>query len=237
MLSPINLHRDLRVAGTVLVLLLIPILTHAAERRGGIEIGSKGVKATVVEIGEGQNGAQVKTIMTEVSNTTVVAGAVGNGAFAADAIRDTAAEAGKFAKKMQGEFGVSPKNIRVIGSSGLPQASNRSELVKAVQEATDLAPMEFLTPCREVELTIRGLIPDVERGQGVLVDVGSGNTKGGFIGMDGQPTCFSVPLGSVTYANRVKQGAAGKPFAEAAAALRGRSSSRRSVNRLALNPV
>ena len=159
--------------------------------------------------------------MTEVSNTTVVAGAVGNGAFAADAIRDTATEAGKFAKKMQEEFGVSLKNIRTIGSSGLPQALNRAELVKAVQEATGLAPMEFLTPCREVELTIRGLMPEAERSQAVMVDVGSGNTKGGFLGTDGRPTCFSVPLGSVTYATRVKQAAAGKPFAEAAAAMRG----------------
>ena len=53
MLLPIDAQRVLRLLETVIVLLLMPVLTYAAERRGGIEIGSKGVKATVVEIGDG----------------------------------------------------------------------------------------------------------------------------------------------------------------------------------------
>jgi hypothetical protein len=214
------LSRVIGQAGLALSLILIPFVSLAGERRGGIEIGAKGVKATVVELGDGQSGPTVKTLMTEIANTTVSAGMSAEGRFAADAIRDTAAEAGKFTRKMREEFQVLPQNIKVIGSSGVPQASNRDELVKAVEDATGLEKMEFITPCREAELTIRGLVPELERGQVVLVDVGSGNTKGGLIGPHGQPICFSVPFGSVTYVNRVKKEAAGKPFPEAADGLR-----------------
>jgi hypothetical protein len=52
------------------------------------------------------------------------------------------------------------------------------------------------------------------------MDIGSGNTKGGYIASDGRPVIFSVPLGSVTFANRVTKDVPGKPFAEAADRLR-----------------
>jgi len=192
----------------------------AAERRGGIEIGAKGVKATAVELGGSPDRPTVKTILNAVSNTTVTTGVVKTGKYSADAIRDTAQEAGKLAKRLRDELGIPPEKIRVIGSSGLPPASNRDELINAVKIATGLPAMEFLTPCREVELNIAGLVPDAERKNAVLVDVGSGNTKGGFIGPESQGVCFSVPLGSVTYAERVKKDSPGKPFPAAASELR-----------------
>jgi len=221
MLVAISRCRVLRTAWPAVAFLLVAPLLYAGERRGGIEIGAKGVKATVVEISDAAGSPAAKTIMTEVSNTTVVAGVAPGGLYSAEAIRDTAVEAGKFAQKIRDEFQVPPQNLRVVGSSGLPQASNRDELAKAVREATGAyEPMEFLTPCREVQLTILGLIPEAERNRALLVDVGSGSTKGGFLGSDGHPTCFSVPLGSVTYANRVKKDLSGKSFPEKASELR-----------------
>ena len=40
--------------------------------------------------------------------------------------------------------------------------------------------MEFITTCREVQLTIAGLVPRADWQLAVLFDIGSGNTKGGF---------------------------------------------------------
>lgn len=196
----------------------------AAERRGGIEIGAKGVKATAVEIGEGPSGRTIKTILNKVSNTTVTAGVVETGKYDPNAIRETATEAGNFARLMRDEFGIPPEKVRVIGSSGLPTATNRHALVEAVKEATGLPAMEFLSPCREVELTIAGLTTEAERKNAILVDVGSGNTKGGYIGTGNQPVCFSIPLGSVTYAGRVSRDSPREPFPAAAGRSFGRSS-------------
>jgi exopolyphosphatase/pppGpp-phosphohydrolase len=205
---------------TALALLVTALPAAAAERRGGIEIGAKGVKATVLELDTGPSGPTSRTIMTEVSNTTVAAGVVGTNKYSAGAIRETAAEAGKFAKQMREQYGVPSEKIQVIGSSGLPGASNRNELVEAVREATGLAPLRFITPCEEVGLIIAGLLAEPERSRALLVDIGSGNTKGGYLGAGGQTVCFSVPFGSVTFADRVKKDAPGQAFADAADQLR-----------------
>ncbi len=208
------------VAALTLLVASSPAGSTAAERRGGIEIGSKGVKATAVELEDTPGGPAVKTILANVSNTTVSSGVVKTRKYAADAIQETAVEAGKFARKMIDELGIPAEKIRVIGSSGLPAAPNREELVAAVAKATGLPAMEFLTPGREVELTIAGLVPEPERPRALLVDVGSGNTKGGFIGAGGNVSVFSVPFGSVTFADRVTKDAAGGSFPATAERLR-----------------
>ena len=188
---------------------------QAAERFGGIEIGAKGVKATVVEVAPGTS-TPPKAIMSSdyISNTTLAEGVVQTKKFSSAAIQETAEEAAKFAQRIRQEFDVAPERIRVVGSSGLPKdATNRDELVSAVQTATGLAPMTFLDPAEEVKLTILGLLSATERGNSLLVDVGSGNTKGGLLQPDDSLVYFAVPVGSVTYANRVTQSAPGKPFA------------------------
>ena len=198
-------------------------IPQSAERFGGIEIGAKGVKATVVEVVPG-TGTPPKTIMNSdyISNTTLAEGVVKTKKFSSAAIQETAEEAGKFARRIREEFNVPSDRIRVVGSSGLPkEATNRDDLTNAVRAATGLAPMTFLDPPEEVKLTILGLpLTEAERDESLLVDVGSGNTKGGLLGRDNRLVHFAVPFGSVTYANRVTQDAPGKPFAQAAAQLR-----------------
>jgi hypothetical protein len=191
----------------------------AAERRGGIEIGSKGVKMTVVELAE-KPGGPAKVLQSAIVNTTISAGVVKTGRYSPDAIHETAEAAGVFARRLRGEFGLGSDRIRVVGSSGLPSASNRQELIDAVSQATGLPPMEIISTCREVELTIAGLVPRADWPNAALIDIGSGNTKGGYFRPDGKGVFLSVPLGSVTFVDRVTKDGKGKPFAEAAEQLR-----------------
>ncbi len=226
-----------RTAVWALLVLGLAAPAGAADRRGGIEIGAKGVKAVVVEVDSGQGGVFSQTLMNQVSNTTVAAGTANGGLFSQQAIDDTATAAGEFAQEMKNKFQIPAEKIRVVGSSGLPNAANRSELVQAVAKTTGLAPMEFLTPCREVELTIQGLVPPAERDNALLIDVGSGNTKGGVIGSSGQAACFSVPLGSVTYATRVAKDTDGNaPFPAAADALQPSLLAKPLAEQVAANP-
>ena len=191
----------------------------AAKRRAAIEIGSKGVKMTVIELTE-KPGSPVKVLQSAAVNTTIAAGVVKHWAYSPDAIRETADTVGDLFKLAHGELGLGPEQIRVIGSSGLPPASNRQELIVAVSQATGLAPMEFITPAREVQLTIAGLVPTADWPKTALFDIGSGNTKGGFLRHDGEVVSLSLPLGSVTFADRVTKDGKGKPFDEAASVLR-----------------
>jgi hypothetical protein len=191
----------------------------AAERRAAIEIGSKGVKMTVIEL-TAQSANPVTVLQSAAVNTTIAAGVVTTGTYSPDAIRETADAAGDLVKHARDEFGLGLEQIRVIGSSGLPRASNRGELVESVRRATGLGPMEFITPAREVQLTIAGLVPNADWPKTALVDIGSGNTKGGFLRQDGEVVSLGVPLGSVTFADRVTKDALGKPFDEAVSLLR-----------------
>ena len=191
-------------------------------RYAGIEVGAKGVKAIVIEVGL----SSAQNVMEGISNTTLAQGNAKTGLFSESAIGDTAEEAGKFAERIREEFKVSANKVSVIGSSGLPKASNRDALVKAVADATKLGPMTFITPSDEVKYTIKGLLSnESERAGALLVDVGSGNTKGGYLKGDGVVN-FSIPFGSVTFENRVAAEVAKgeKPFPETAAQHCGRAS-------------
>ncbi len=174
---------------------------------------------TVIELADKPD-QPAKVLLSAASNTTIASGAVKTRKYSPDAIQETATAAAGFVKRLQGEFGLGPEQIRVVGSSGLPSATNRQELVDAVAQATGLPPMELITPCREVELAIAGLVPRSRWQNSAFVDVGSGNTKGGCLGSDGRGACLSVDLGSVTFADRVSKDANGKPFDEVAEALR-----------------
>jgi hypothetical protein len=81
--------------------------------------------------------------------------------------------------------------------------------------------MTFIDVRREAELSIEGVVPRKHTAAAVLIDVGSGNTKGGFRDGDKGAVTFGVPYGSVTFADAAGKRAGKGSFADKAAALRG----------------
>src|SRR5207237_384518 len=78
--------------------------------------------------------------------------------------------------------------LYVVGSSGLFSAiegkkdavkANQDALAEAIREACGLK-MTFIDVTREAELSIDGVIPAKHAAVSMLLDIGSGNTKGGF---------------------------------------------------------
>jgi hypothetical protein len=185
---------------------------------GGIEVGSKGVKATAIRAIENDDGYAVKLVYAEVVNTTIMQ--LKEGKFAPDVIRDTAAAISKLLARMKTEYKVPESHIGIVGSSGL-RADNPQDLIKAVREKTGKT-MSFLDVETEVQLSIVGTIPQRyrtktgwadNRGISVLIDVGSGNTKGGYQTIRQLPTgtadydyvTVSIPKGTVTFTGEVNQ--------------------------------
>ncbi len=184
---------------------------------GGIEVGSKGVKATAIRATESEDGYNVKLVYAEVVNTTIMQ--LKDGKFAPDVIRDTATAIGKLLTRMKTEYDIPEDRIGIIGSSGL-RADNPQDLVKAVREKTGKT-MSFLDVETEVQLSIVGTIPQRyraknggwidNRGISMLLDIGSGNTKGGYQTIRQMPTgvadydyvTVSIPKGTVTFTNEV----------------------------------
>jgi exopolyphosphatase/pppGpp-phosphohydrolase len=198
-----------------------------ADLHGGIEIGAKGVKATVIDVTGGADGYDVKVLLAATQNTTLTAGLAASGQFDAKALKDTAAAVARFAAVMRKEQNVPTARIYVVGSSGLfsaiedkPDAikTNQESLARAVREAADFR-MDFIDVRREVELSIAGIVPARYAGSAVLLDVGSGNTKGGYR-QDRECVFVGIPYGSVTFADRVKKASPARTYAESADALR-----------------
>ncbi len=71
---------------------------------GGIEVGSKGIKATAIRVSENEEGYSVKLIYAEVVNTTVMQ--LKDNKFAPEVIRDTVAAVGKLMARMKDEYKV-----------------------------------------------------------------------------------------------------------------------------------
>jgi exopolyphosphatase/pppGpp-phosphohydrolase len=216
----------------VVVVSLAAVLFIASPSRaavyGGIEIGAKGVKATVVDANPGADGLEVNVLMSGTQNTTLVAGLAATGRFKEDALKNTAAAVAKYAEQMKKEYKVPAEHIYIVGSSGLFSAiAGRKDDIKTDQELLGAAvsgacnlPVTFITVEREVALSIAGAVPAKFADSAVLLDVGSGNTKGGYRDGDKGYVTVSVPFGSVTFADAVKKRAGEGNFAESAAAAR-----------------
>lgn len=187
---------------------------------GGIEIGSKGIKAIVVRVSSEDEGYAVKILYAEIVNTTPVQ--TKDGKFTPEAIRDTGVAVGRFYQRMLQEYRIPPDQVHIVVSSGLV-GENPQDLAAEVRKRTNQTPA-FLDVDSEVQLTISGAIPKRykvgqkwydNRGISVLIDIGSGNTKGGYqqlrqvaIGSpDYDYVSWGITKGTVTYTTEVSRAA------------------------------
>jgi len=192
------------------------------ELYGGIEIGAKGIKSLVLRVINEDEGYNVTILNAEVINTTLVQ--TRDGKFTQQAIRDTGQVVQRFYQRMQQEFRVPADQINVIGNSGLI-GDNPQDIADEVKRRIGVE-IDFLDIETEVQLTIAGTIPRRyrvgrtwydNRSVSVMVDVGSGNTKGGYQQLRqvaiGRPdydyVSWGMPIGTVTFTNEVNKLAGG----------------------------
>jgi exopolyphosphatase/pppGpp-phosphohydrolase len=184
-------------------------------RYAGLEIGGRGVKATVVEV---LPSGVIRRLMSKTQPTKLTV--LEDGKFRGVAIDQTAEAMSKYAKEIREMWKVPDERIHAVGSSGVPAASNVDDLKKAVKKATGKA-LVFINDRTEVELGIEGIIPKADRPKSISLDIGGGNTKGGYHTDGGKLAYVAVPYGSVSFADRIAaEVKKGTDPAEAAAKLR-----------------
>jgi hypothetical protein len=175
---------------------------------GGVEIGSKGVKAQAYRIGlKGDEFYDLQEVFRESINTTIIAGVKETGAFSKDGIEETAQAVKTLIEKLK-EKGVPGDNIFVVASSAISSVKNRDELAKRVEELTGYK-LEFLTVKDEVLFGIAGAVPPKYFYSSIFVDVGSGNTKIGYLEKVGgsiNVRSFEIPYGTVSLTERASKG-------------------------------
>jgi hypothetical protein len=164
-----------------------------AEWFAGIDVGAKGIKVIALpidEAGKPDLHQLVKDLPGRhhqaVNNVTLKD--LKDGKFRPEAIAEAQAAIKDFYEQLTRRgvpngTTIKPENIWIVASSGLLKGrpSNLGELEQAVRAATGGAKaLEPIPQKREVELLMRGAIPKEFLEDSVLVDVGSGNVKGGY---------------------------------------------------------
>jgi hypothetical protein len=189
---------------------------YRSELLGGIEIGFKSIKAIAIKIFEPSG--RINIVYTEEINNRLPQ--YNNGSLTPESMGNIAQAVETIYSRMQREYQVSQGQIHIIVCSDL-RADNIGELTVTVTSRTGKK-VTLLDMQSEASLSIASTIPRRyraratsfdNRGISVLIDIGSGNIKGGYqqIRMlpKGKPDymffTFGIPQGTVTFTEEVAQ--------------------------------
>jgi hypothetical protein len=175
-----------------------------ADAYGGIEIGASGIKALVVRIpSEGKPNEPEDEALLRTVNTAVVT-------FSDSAVEETAREVGLLCDEMSRKHRIPPGHIYIAASSGVADAAKAAGpaavakldvLHRAIKQRTD-RDMDVISPDAEAMFGSLGIIPNGSWFTALAFDVGSGNTKGGYLVGDSADYRFmtvEVPYGTKTF--------------------------------------
>jgi hypothetical protein len=193
-----------------------PPVIRQAERFGGIEIGSRGVN--YVHFGVFPDDERVSNwqiLDNDSAKTDLTKGMGENGDFDAQRFGDTVQAVRFFYDCLRKQHLVRPDKIFIVASSSLPKAflprqggdkaavvqMRKRALTEAVEKATGKR-MEFIDVDEELHLQIRGAALISDHHKALYVDVGTGNTRGGYLKRSGLLVRFEGPGTYDTFKNR-----------------------------------
>lgn len=149
----------------------------------GIEVGAKGVKMSVVEIGKNAQSSGAFNILKDTSvNTDFIS-------FNDPSFTATLNGLSGLYYTAEHDYGISANRIFTVVSSGVKMQAEKDNKTAMVQKLVDSFRVRINEPAREVEivdvtaeayLSHLGIVPENRRYNTFLIDIGSGNTKGGF---------------------------------------------------------
>lgn len=174
---------------------------------GGIDIGSRGVKYSIIKVRRKQGHFTFVYLKDASKNTQVIdftRGAILETAVAVKAYLDTI---------LNYNTSIKMENIFIAVGSGVKQEADkvsgredilRNTVASAIPGYTRR--IEFLDPCTEGDLTIKGVLPADYLFTSSLIEIGSGNSKGGYRLKDSKVAeCFTIPWGTTTLSKRISK--------------------------------
>jgi hypothetical protein len=160
----------------------------------GIEVGSKGVKMSVVEIGKNAQSSGAFNILKDTSvNTDFIS-------FSDPTFQATLNGLYGLYSTATKEYNIPSKRVFTVVSSGVKMQAEKDDKTRWIQNLVDSFRTKIKEPQRQVEvvdvmteamLSHLGIVPEARRYTTFLIDIGSGNTKGGFF-PDGNTKTFRL---------------------------------------------
>ncbi len=191
-----------------------PLMAATRKRYGMIEISASGMTVSVYQLAKemlagsaGMSGFERLAPQRDGEAYSVLASPLRPGADES-AATDTVELVARHIAKLKADAGLDDDDITVVASSGVASFSAplitliRNKLISQTGHGLDV-----VTPRQEARLAFDWIVPDRQRGQVLQMDIGSGNTKGGFYDRRGRKARYfdmSVPYGTKTFAGDVK---------------------------------
>ncbi len=172
----------------------------------GIEVGSKGVKLSVLEIGRNaQNTGTFNVLKDSSVNTDFIT-------FSASTFSATAKAITGLYQVARLQYKILPENIYTVVSSGVKVQAEKENKMSWVKNLSDSFRKNITEPQRTVDvvdvidearLSHMGIVPEAKRYSTFLIDIGSGNTKGGYFpnGNTRDMKLFQLTWGTKSIAN------------------------------------
>lgn len=176
----------------------------------GIEVGSKGVKMSIIEIGKNAKSSGAFNILKDTSvNTDFIS-------FTDPTFNATLKGFLDMFNKVVKEYKIPSKRVFTVISSGVKmqaEKDNKNDWVKKLIDDFKTAAgepdrqVEVVDVEKEAKLSHLGIVPDSRRYTTFLIDIGSGNTKGGFFpyGNTNDFKLFQVNWGTKSTANATEK--------------------------------
>lgn len=149
----------------------------------GIEVGSKGVKLSIVDVDKRPKTGGAFTILKDTSiNTDFISFSSPTSTATLNGLFDLYQVATQKLK-------IPSKRVFTVVSSGVKMQAEKDNKSKMIEELVMAFRQKVNEPQRNVEvvdvlqearLSHLGIVPDVKRYTTFLIDIGSGNTKGGY---------------------------------------------------------
>lgn len=186
------------------LLLLCAIQVQSQSLYGGIEIGSNEIKMSVIDAQNTKKALfEVKNFWTE--NSGISSGISIYGNLTEKDIDSTSAIVLKNYKKMLVDYKIDNQNVFIVASSGVGMAKNVDDLVQRIKVLTN-KDLDIITAALESKLLLKGCVPPKNYLNSMVLDIGGGNTKGGYINVVNGINIFfpmALDIGTITLTEKV----------------------------------
>ncbi len=174
------------------------------ELYAGVEIGGKGIKLSIIELKISKTGENDYSLKMDTSINTDAA------QLSYQSEKETYDAVTIFYDIIKKRFQIPAQHTHIVISSGLKQELdkfNKVEYFASVVRPKELdsrIKISYVTPAQEAELSFKGIVPQKNKLTANQLDVGSGNTKGGYFDARNNFVPVTFPLGTKSFQRLVE---------------------------------
>lgn len=198
--SAIRMYRSMNLTVIAdVVETLLKSVQGIGDMYAGIEIGAKGIKLSVIEVKLSKDRQYDYTLVTDTSINTDAA------ALSYQSEKETADAIDVLWNILKTRHQIPSDKVHIVISSGLMQELDKYNKVdyfaniirpKSLDKSIKIT---FITPEQEAQLSLLGIVPQKHRFSATQLDVGSGNTKGGYYNDNRNFIPVTFPLGTKSF--------------------------------------